>query len=114
MAFTIAPTWRLRIFDGPLTFYQAGPDWKLATSRVRSMRDRRKFGGGRAGAVFSRLLSDRGWTCGGTAASLGVGGPERYFRVCYLTGDGRVAWIVRLVKIGAEGDAPFVGVMTIN
>jgi hypothetical protein len=27
-------------------------------------RDRRKFGGARARAVFSRLLSDQGWTRG--------------------------------------------------
>ena len=35
----------------------------------------------------------------GTAASLGVRGPERYFRVCYLTRGGRVVWIVRLVAL---------------
>ena len=50
----------------------------------------------------------------GTAASLGVRGPERYFRVCSLTGGGRVVWIVRLVQVGADGEAPFVDVMTIN
>jgi hypothetical protein len=49
--------------------------------------DRRKFGGASARAVFSRLLSDQGW---------------------------RVAWIVRLVQIGADGDEPFADVMTIN
>src|SRR5271166_5733487 len=37
-----------------------------------------------------------------------------YFRVCYLTGGRRVAWIVRLVQIGADGDEPFADVMTIN
>jgi hypothetical protein len=47
---------------------------------------------------------------GGTAASLGVRVPERYSRVCYLTRGGRVAWIVRLVQIGADG----ADVMTIN
>ena len=51
---------------------------------------------------------------GGTAASLGVQGPERYFRVCGLTRGGRVAWIVRLVKLGADGDEPFADVMTIH
>ena len=50
----------------------------------------------------------------GTAASLGVRGPARYFRVCCLTRDGRVVWIVRLVQVGADGEAPFVDVMTIN
>jgi len=50
----------------------------------------------------------------GTAASLGVRVPERYSRVCYLTRGGRVAWIVRLVQIGADGDEPFADVMTIN
>jgi hypothetical protein len=50
----------------------------------------------------------------GTAASLGVRGPVRYFRVCCLTRGGRVVWILRLVQIGADGEAPFVDVMTIN
>jgi hypothetical protein len=50
----------------------------------------------------------------GTAASLGVRVPERYFRVCYLTRGERVAWIVRLVQIGDDGDEPFADVMTIN
>jgi len=50
----------------------------------------------------------------GTAASLGVRGPEWYFRVFCLTRGGRVAWIVRLVQIGADGDEPFADVMTIN
>jgi hypothetical protein len=48
------------------------------------------------------------------AASLGVREPERYFRVCCLTRGGRVAWIVRLVQIGADGEEPFADVMTIN
>src|SRR4051794_32838337 len=46
-------------------------------------RDRRKFGGGRARAVFSPL---------------------------YLTRGGCVAWIVRLVKIGADGEEPLADV----
>jgi hypothetical protein len=50
----------------------------------------------------------------GTAANLGVRVSERYFRVCYLTRGGRVAWIVRLVQIGGDGDEPFADVMTIN
>jgi hypothetical protein len=36
----------------------------------------------------------------GTAASLGVRGPERYFRVYCLTRGGRVVWILRLAQIG--------------
>ena len=36
------------------------------------------------------------------------------FRVFCLTRGGRVAWIVRLVQIGADGDEPFADVMTIN
>src|SRR5208283_3908260 len=47
-------------------------------------------------------------------ASLGVRGLERYVRVCCLTRSGRVAWIVRLVKIGADGEEPFADVMKIN
>jgi hypothetical protein len=50
----------------------------------------------------------------GTAASLGVRGPKRYFRVFCLTRGGRVAWIVRLVQIGADGNEPFADVMTID
>ena len=50
----------------------------------------------------------------GTAASLGVRGPALYFRVCCPTRGGRVVWIVRLAQIGADGEAPFVDVMTIN
>jgi hypothetical protein len=53
-------------------------------------------------------------TAAGTAASLGVRGPERYFRVFCLTRGERVAWIVRLVQIGADGNEPFADVMTIN
>ena len=63
------------------------------------------------GAVSSARSSRDG---DGTAASLGVRGPERYFRVCCLTRGGRVVWIVRLVQVGADGEAPFVDVMTIN
>jgi hypothetical protein len=35
-------------------------------------------------------------------------------RVGSLTGSGRVAWIVRVVKIGAEGEGPATDVMEIN
>jgi hypothetical protein len=49
--------------------------------------DLREFGCARGRAVFSCLLSDQG---------------------------GRRVWIVRLVQIGADGEAPFVDVMTIN
>jgi hypothetical protein len=41
-------------------------------------------------------------------------GPERHFRVFCLTKSERVAWIVRLAQIGADGDEPFADVMTIN
>src|ERR1700691_3880261 len=48
---------------------------------------------------FHEQLGKRhGYTLGytvGTAASLGVRVPGRYFRVCCLTRGGRVAWIVR-------------------
>jgi hypothetical protein len=37
-----------------------------------------------------------------------------YFRVGTLTGSGHVAWIVRVVKIGAEGERPATDVMEIN
>ncbi len=45
---------------------------------------------------------------------MGVWTPERYFRVQSLTEGGRVAWILRLVKIGADGDNQSTDVMTIN
>jgi hypothetical protein len=51
---------------------------------------------------------------GGTAWRLGVPAPKRYFRVRSLTGGGRVVWIVRLVKIGADGEKQSADVMTIN
>jgi hypothetical protein len=54
----------------------------------------------------------RRWT--GTDASLGVRGPERYIRFWCLTRGGCVAWIVRLVKIGADCEERFADVMTIN
>jgi hypothetical protein len=59
----------------------------IPTPFSRPIGDRRKFGGASARGVFSRLLSDQG---------------------------GRVAWIVRLVNIGADGEEPFADVMTIN
>jgi hypothetical protein len=37
-----------------------------------------------------------------------------YFRVGSWTGSGRVAWIVRVVKIGAEGEGSATDVMEIN
>ena len=40
--------------------------------------------------------------------------PARYFRVQSLTEDERVAWILRLVKIGADGENQSADVMTIN
>lgn len=37
-----------------------------------------------------------------------------YVRVCSLTEGGCVAWVVRLVEIGAEGEGPCTGVMQIS
>ena len=58
----------------------------------------------------------RNWPapCSGTAWRLGVWTPARYLRVQSLTEDGRVAWILRLVKIGADGENQSADVMTIN
>ena len=50
----------------------------------------------------------------GTAARLGVQGPVGYFRVCSLTWGGCVAWMLRLVKIGVEGEGPCTDVMQVN
>jgi len=50
----------------------------------------------------------------GTAARLGVRRPVGYFRVRSLTKGGCVAWILRLVKTGAEGEGPCTDVMEIN
>ena len=50
----------------------------------------------------------------GTAARLGVRRPVGYFCVCSLTEGGCVAWILRLVKTGAEGEEPCADVMEIN
>jgi len=41
---------------------------------------------------------------GGTVARLGVRRPVGYLRVCSLAEGGCVAWMLRLVKIGVEGD----------
>ena len=41
--------------------------------------------------------------------------PQRYFRVHFVSlGGRRVAWIVRLVKTGADGEKQSVDVVTIN
>jgi hypothetical protein len=47
---------------------------------------------------------------------LKIGGAAggRVFRIWSLIGDGRVAWTVRLVKIGAEGEEQWVDVMQVN
>jgi hypothetical protein len=37
-----------------------------------------------------------------------------YFRACSLTGGGRVAWVLRLVKIDAEGEGQATDVMEIE
>ncbi len=51
---------------------------------------------------------------GGTAARLGVRRPFGDFCVCSLTEGGCVAWILRLVKIGAEGEGPCTEVLEIS
>jgi hypothetical protein len=44
-------------------------------------------------------MQNTGGSGGGTVASLGMRGPERYFRVFCLTGGDAWAWIVRLVAL---------------
>ena len=66
------------------------------------------------GAGFIHIIIIIDEVIAGTAASLGVRRPERYFHVCCLTRSGRVAWIVRLVQIGAGDNERFADVMTIN
>src|ERR1700722_6388019 len=51
---------------------------------------------------------------GGLPQVLGCKRQRGYFRVGSLTGSGRVAWIVRVVKAGAEGEGPATDVMKIN
>jgi hypothetical protein len=51
---------------------------------------------------------------GGTVASFGVQASTRYFRACSLTGSGRVAWVLRLVKIEADGEGQVTDVMAIE
>jgi hypothetical protein len=46
--------------------------------------------------------SGEAWFNTGTAASFGVQRQRGYFRGGSLTGSGRVAWIVRVVKIGGS------------
>ena len=50
----------------------------------------------------------------GTVARLGVRRPVGYFRVRSLAEGGYVAWILRLVKTGAEGEGPCTDVMEIR
>jgi hypothetical protein len=50
----------------------------------------------------------------GTAAKLRVSGRVGYFRACPRTEGGRVAWILKLVKIGGEGDDPGTDLMEIS
>src|SRR3984957_16909727 len=45
---------------------------------------------------------------------LGCKRQRGYFHLGSLTGSGRVAWIVRVVKIGAEGEGPAADVMEIE
>ena len=50
----------------------------------------------------------------GTAAKLGVRRPVGYFCVCSLTESGCVVWMLRLVKIGTEGEGPCTDIMEIH
>ncbi len=50
----------------------------------------------------------------GLAQDWGCVGQPGKFRVYFLTWGGRVAWILRLVKTGAEGDGQSTDVMEIN
>src|SRR5271165_6888128 len=60
-------------------------------------------------STMRRLNGNRG-----TVSRLGVSAPEGHFRVWSLIGSGRVAWTVRLVKTGADGEEQWVDVMQIN
>jgi len=51
---------------------------------------------------------------GGTVARLGVRRPIGYFRICSLAEGGCVAWMLRLVKIGVEGEGPCTDIMEIR
>ena len=50
----------------------------------------------------------------GTVARLGVRRRSGYVRVRSLTEGGCVAWVLRLVEIGAEGEKPCADVMQIS
>ena len=50
----------------------------------------------------------------GTVAKLGVRRPVGYFRVRSLTEGGCVAWVLRLVEIGAEGEGSCADIMEIR
>ena len=50
----------------------------------------------------------------GTVARLGERRPVGYFRVCSLAEGGCVAWMLRLVEIGAEGEGPCADIMEIR
>ena len=57
----------------------------------------------------------RAWTSyPGTVARLGVRRPVGYFRVCSLAEGGCVAWMLRLVKIGVEGEGPCTDMLEID
>ncbi len=51
---------------------------------------------------------------GGTVTRLGVRRPIGYFRVCSLAEGGCVAWMLRLVKIGVEGEGPCTDILEIR
>ena len=63
--------------------------------------------------MFSRCSQSTVWL-GGLAQDWGCVGQPGKFRVYFLTWGGRVAWILRLVKTGAEGDGQSTDVMEIN
>src|SRR5690348_10156743 len=95
----------------------AGPDRrpKSCACRCRST-PRTSFAG--SAVCTSRPISTTWFvTCCSTMGLPQVWGCEHqegYFRVCSLTGGGCVAWIVRLVQIGAEGEGQATDVIEID
>jgi len=76
---------------------------------VARREDRRRFWA----AIAAGQSSEDAAACG-TAARLGVRRPVGYFRVRSLTEGGCVAWMLRLVMIGAEGEGPCTDIMEIR
>jgi hypothetical protein len=67
----------------------------------------------RIGKVVPTIKWENG-TPPGPAQDWGCARQPGKFRVCFLTWGGRVGWILRLVKTGAEGDGQSTDVMKIN